>query len=1307
MTTPNGQDEQQQGGGPHINIDPLSPPSMRTLVYSPDVRVYIAHGNRQIDVSSDIVRGTLIRKENSASTLFLTLANKGARYNGKLSPMDRITVFMKRIKWVQVFSGYLDTVPYAQLYQGVIQIKATCTIKRLLHTWWNPGLPDSAALFQMETHAMAVNGRPEARDAGLGSLLHKLLTEVGGWDSSNVHISEFPVKFYNELAGHLQRSQSANREAVERFRHMLLGDNITGGPGRWASANPGAGAPGPIGTGQAFYVAEIVAAADEMGLGPITLDTQTAQSLEQAGAELGSSRDDATRAAGERIAQAGLHAYTSTRNTDGAILGVACALSETGLRNLANPVIPESLQYANDGVGHDHDSVGLFQQRNFAEWGCLPAWSKVFTAHGPVDIVDVKPGDEVWSYDGERIALAKVTGWQMTGHKKLLTINTRGRRLEVTGNHWIPVRRYMGVKDGRRYGNQHTPSTCGWETIEIQARDIRPGDYLIIPHGMGDGTAVTDPDGNTLTVGIMELVGLYLGDGNTDNNGRTEIAHGTSDIHNDHMPHYRQVIRDELDVEPRVDKRRTRTRFNSPRFRKLIDEHFPGNCYTKRLPGWVFRLAPELQLALLRGYLDSDGSVDKMGRVSWTSVSENLIHDIRHLCIQLGIPVGNISRQAGKVATFPGQRNYGCSTNYTLRLTIPSLNAIIGSNSPHKAERLTTDKPQLTSVYHDDFNQSFCRRPPIGDPPENAVYHRVISIDEGDVEVPVYDIEVAGMAHYVADGIVVHNTVSQRMNPRQSARMFFQHLARIEGWRNMDPGQAIFQVQRGGTPARFNSFIPQATQLVQAYREAQAGAASTITSNPLTGAVSSVAGAAGIDVTNMVNAAVGQATTTPDPAGVRSQLGKPVPDSEGAVMTALQQIGKPYQWGGKGPNSFDCSGLMQYAFRSIGIDIGGDTYTQITRGTPVSPAAIRRGDLIFPHTGHVQMYIEPGVILHASTEGVPVGFGRMPNLSTVAAIRRYADNGGPDPTAPRADPAMLGPGMAPGTGMTTGMGGGAGGSVDEGIARNLFSYIFTPATFANDVALLWGTAGGHKDFIDAQPLIQMIQAVCRASLRNFQSAPNGDFVAYYPDHFGLEGKPAVLRLEDIELKSVHINQSDDQLTTHVYVAGDLTMYGMSTQVEAWLNTAGVATIEDDWLFSRLRQIGLGDSPYKPVNGQAFMRQYGVRPYQEMFSMAGRNELEFLLATQVFMEKWAAQYETQVAMTFLPDLFPGMRVILGDHNLQVYVSEVVHDFDFENGFHTSAHIMAPTKPNASDMMARTTSSASAPNAITRLTGEYLP
>jgi hypothetical protein len=78
-------------------------------------------------------------------------------------------------------------------------------------------------------------------------------------------------------------------------------------------------------------------------------------------------------------------------------------------------------------------------------------------------------------------------------------------------------------------------------------------------------------------------------------------------------------------------------------------------------------------------------------------------------------------------------------------------------------------------------------------------------------------------------------------------------------------------------------------------------------------------------------------------------------------------------------------------------------------------------------------------------------------------------------------------------------------------------------------------------------------------------------------------------------------------------------------------------------------------------------------------------MEFLLACQIFMEQWAKQYQTTISMTFMPELFPGMRVQLPSQDLQVYVSAVSHVCDYEQGFYTQVTIAAPSSPQAAPNM----------------------
>jgi cell wall-associated NlpC family hydrolase len=109
---------------------------------------------------------------------------------------------------------------------------------------------------------------------------------------------------------------------------------------------------------------------------------------------------------------------------------------------------------------------------------------------------------------------------------------------------------------------------------------------------------------------------------------------------------------------------------------------------------------------------------------------------------------------------------------------------------------------------------------------------------------------------------------------------------------------------------------------------------------------------------------------------------------QGAAKAALSKLGRPYVWGAKGPNAFDCSGLTQWAWGQAGVKLGGDTYTQITEGIPVPAGQVRAGDLIFPldsfgedgrpGPGHVQMAISGTQVAHAPHTGDVVRLAPMP-----------------------------------------------------------------------------------------------------------------------------------------------------------------------------------------------------------------------------------------------------------------------------------------------------------------------------------------
>ncbi|WP_129789602.1 C40 family peptidase [Promicromonospora panici] len=95
-----------------------------------------------------------------------------------------------------------------------------------------------------------------------------------------------------------------------------------------------------------------------------------------------------------------------------------------------------------------------------------------------------------------------------------------------------------------------------------------------------------------------------------------------------------------------------------------------------------------------------------------------------------------------------------------------------------------------------------------------------------------------------------------------------------------------------------------------------------------------------------------------------------------AVNLALEYVGVPYVWGGASPSGFDCSGLIQYVYGQLGLDLPHSSSALSTSGYQVSAADAQPGDIVWT-PGHVSLYAGNGMVVEASQEGVPVRYTEM------------------------------------------------------------------------------------------------------------------------------------------------------------------------------------------------------------------------------------------------------------------------------------------------------------------------------------------
>lgn len=164
-----------------------------TLIYSPGVEILIDSALAgPVDVSEDASSGNLTLRENGSHSLQITLENANRKYDGLFVPNDRVVVKMKRFRWVQVFSGYLDSAPYFSTYPGKVELTAQCTLKVLRYWPWDRGSAKAQALLSQVRDV-------DAQDGGMSEIVHSLLTEVVGWEPERIHTGRVPSEWFNKF----------------------------------------------------------------------------------------------------------------------------------------------------------------------------------------------------------------------------------------------------------------------------------------------------------------------------------------------------------------------------------------------------------------------------------------------------------------------------------------------------------------------------------------------------------------------------------------------------------------------------------------------------------------------------------------------------------------------------------------------------------------------------------------------------------------------------------------------------------------------------------------------------------------------------------------------------------------------------------------------------------------------------------------------------------------------------------------------------------------------------------------------------
>lgn len=217
---------------------------------------------------------------------------------------------------------------------------------------------------------------------------------------------------------------------------------------------------------------------------------------------------------------------------------------------------------------------------------------------------------------------------------------------------------------------------------------------------------------------------------------------------------------------------------------------------------------------------------------------------------------------------------------------------------------------------------------------------------------------------------------------------------------------------------------------------------------------------------------------------------------------------------------------------------------------------------------------------------------------------------------------------------------------------------------------------GIRALMNDEPLLNTVDQYMSTGLRHYCSAPNGDFIAWFPDYFGHYETAAKMVIQDIEItQDFAVGWSDSALKTHMYVTSSSTGIeglGDASAIYQQMTTAGIASVEFPELMQALFKV---DKNLFADGGKAFLNRYGARPaFEAMDSITGGRQ-EFFFACHKFMLNWAQQFSANVPLTFMPEVFPGMLLVFPRYGVQGYAAEVTHTFDNVSGYTTSPTVIA--------------------------------
>jgi cell wall-associated NlpC family hydrolase len=1288
------------------------------LVYAPSVQAYIQSGTDRssiTNITNDIISGSITRRTDAPSSASLTLQNRDGKYNGTFLPMDRIIIYLKKVKPILVFSGYLDTVPFLQPVPGPATITASCTLKLLEFTYFDPALPRVQAMmakfvgagdkfaatpqaggqpfmfFDMENANGIVNNDKNVSEVGFGRMLHFLVSVVGNWDAKKVHILDIPdgwIETSVALFEQIQKNEAETASNVKEIVKKLLTSSVktvTTATGADSSNTTSASYDGSGGV--------IIQASDE---------------------ELATTINNRIQANPRKGGQAS------------PMRGMGNIFVEEGRKTKIDPRFLAAIAdfeswfgcstYASDG-SHNPYGLGGSNKRRYSSWeeGIRAGFQNLI--NGPY-------------FKENRYSIADI------------------------GAKWAPP----GADDARGE-NSGWPAAVGAIYSDLGGNPSAPNvrwDVDAADGGEQDRTGGTQGSGSTKVTMTFDASLLTRGISRTTNASFAQRFVGAGHIAAMLLYKYKKLefvpIRDGtvMRVVPKSD--------NEAGVQQLEE-------------------AASLAFEALNAWSNNTQIVagDRGSNRRWGfNVVKGLERTAKFYGAGLEYILSMKHSKGGKKEFHLKQVSSGDTSlrpnregKFTVEIVLtndqPNSNPYGSAVAPRRVGGSPSDRPSgenssggqaKYNVYieagHTDpmqpgyTNQTGAGNAGLGDERtrNKALKAKVEAALSGH---PKINVMSTSGSKPPSSGIDIYISLHHDQRNGGAARSLDYPSDRSKN--QAGAGLPNIYPDGGGTPIdppRKN--IHQNEQLKKDSKAlgdaiiAETGFShytNSVGMKNYYGYYHSNAKACVLIEAEAVNNAYNYETVGTQiadgikafinaggPSGGGSGSGDDTPASQlirACMRTAMKNNGGKghgvlgYQLGGRrnvpliqaeNENaSMDCSGFIGNGMIEIGVK--DKSYSPFTGsfitesggvGSAIPRDQIKAGHLLISGgettsggSVHMGLYCGNGKMVHCS------GGGKGPNINDLSSW---------DSDYKVYEHPSIGTTDNPPTGAEEGASTGAGGAEVKtlspfGALNAVFNFPGDPLTSL----VLQGSRALENDV----KLLTVISQVAESSLRTFASHPNGDFMAWFPDYFNVSGKSPYLVISDNELVDCTISLSDTNLATHVFVTADLT--GSTFTPGADANDLLLKLITGQWGVVNIEQSYLLDSflvsskergqlvqdiasaggvekkkqkkVRKPLLDREasgidkFLSRYGARPFAVSEPVISHPYLTFFRAYQWFQRKWAEQFQSEVQFTFMPELFPGTIVGIESMGVNFYCEEVTHSFDYASGFNTSASLMAPS------------------------------